>query len=411
MNSDRQRARILAQSTASCKQKYQIALDLYVNRRNINVSCSNIEDNIMNRTTLLAIFGAIALTGGLTLSLYARVANSGNESVAQPLPVLATTYVVQPSYGRESSYLGLVQAGRKTILGFELPGLLSELKVQEGTAVATGAIIAQLDEAKMRSRRDATAADLKRVEIELERARIKARRQKDLSDTGAVSREAYDETRLIAQALSAQVDAVQAQLDSIDIDLQKSILRAPYSGVIADRYLDEGAVVNPGTPVVRLIETDRREAHIGVTVEHIELLIPGSEHTLSLRQQPLQATLLSVRPDVNPVTRTATAVFALPADVTALDGEPITLDLAQTVFMEGGWLPISALLDGQRGVWTVLRIAERDGSLVTVREAVEVLETQGDMAYVRGTLTDGNRVVAHGVHRVTPGAVVSIAGQ
>ena len=138
---------------------------------------------------------------------------------------------------------------------------------------------------------------------------------------------------------------------------------------------------------------------------------PGSEHTLSLRQQPLQASLLSIRPDVNPVTRTATAVFALPAEVTALDGEPITLDLPQTVYMEGGWLPVSALLDGQRGVWTVLRIAERDGVLVTVREAVEVLETQGDMAYVRGTLTDGNRVVAHGVHRVTPGAVVSIAGQ
>jgi len=369
------------------------------------------EDETMNRTTLIAILGAIALTTGLTLSLYARVAMSGGESLAQALPVMATSYVVQPSYVRESSYLGLVQAGRKTVLGFELPGLLSELRVQEGTAVATGEIIAQLDEAKLRSRRDATTADLKRVEIELERARIKARRQKDLSDTGAVSREAYDETRLIAMALMAQVDAVRAQLDSIDIDLQKSILRAPYAGVIADRYLDEGAVVNPGTPVVRLIETDRREAHIGVTVEHIELLTPGSEHTLTLRQQPLLATLLSVRPDVNPVTRTATAVFALPPDVTALDGEPITLDLPQTVFMEGGWLPISALLDGQRGVWTVLRIAKRDGGLVTVREAVEVLETQGDMAYVRGTLTDGNRVVAHGVHRVTPGAIVSIAGK
>lgn len=380
--------------------------------RNIHVNPYYIHRHyFMSRTTLLAILGAIALTSGLTAALHARVALSLDESVAQPLPVLATTYVVQQSYDRESSYLGLVQAGRKTVLGFELPGLLAQLKVQEGSAVATGEIIALLDEAKLRSRRDATAANLKRVEIELERARIKARRQKNLSDTGAVSREAYDETRLIAEALSAQVDAVQAQLNSIDIDLQKSILRAPYTGIIADRYLDEGAVVNPGTPVVRLIETDRREAHIGVTVEHIDLLSPGSKHTLTLHRQPLQATLLSVRPDVNPVTRTATAVFALPGDITALDGEPITLDLAQTVFMEGGWLPISALLDGQRGVWTVLRIAEQDGKLLALREAVEVLETQGDMVYVRGTLTDGNRVVAHGLHRVTPGAIVSIAGQ
>ena len=362
----------------------------------------------MNRSSYISIIGALALTAILTSALYARVALSGDVQVSKPMPVMATTYVMQKSYARESSYLGLVEAGRKTVLGFEMPGLLAELKVEEGSPISAGEIIAVLDEAKLKSSRNATVADLKRVEIELERANIKARRQKNLIDTGAVSREAYDDTRLIAQALRAQVDAVEAQLDSIDIDLQKSVLRAPYSGVIADRYLDEGAVVSPGTPVVKLIETDRREAHIGVTVEHIEMLKPGSEHTLSLRQTPLQATLLSVRPDVNPVTRTATAVFSLPRELVALDGEPISLDLPQTVYMEGGWLPISALLDGQRGMWTVLQIIERDGRQVTVREAVEVMETQGDMAYVRGTLSDGALVVAHGLHRITPGAAVSV---
>jgi len=366
---------------------------------------------VVSRNTIFALAGAIALTTGLTLVLYGRVAISGNDRAATPLPVLTTTYQVQEAYERESSYLGLVEAGRKTVLGFEMAGLLSKLKVLEGSPVAEGDILAVLDEAKLRSRRDATAADLKRASIDLELAKIKAARQKNLRDTGAVSREASDETRLVAQALEAQVDAVQAQLDSIDIDLNKSVLRAPYTGVIADRYLDEGAVVSPGTPVVKLVETDRREAHIGVAVEHVDLLTPGSEHELILRQQPLQAELLAVRPDVNPVTRTATAVFALPPDVKALDGEPIMLDLPQLVPMRGGWLPISALLEGQRGVWTVVQIVELEGVLRAVREAVEVLEIQGDMAYVRGTITDGNLIVANGVHRLTPGVSVSIAGK
>ena len=318
---------------------------------------------------------------------------------------------MQQSYQRESSYLGLVQAGRKTVLGFELPGLLAQLDVQEGTAVTAGQVIAILDEAKLRSRRDATAADLKRADIELELANLKANRQKNLSHTGAVSREAYDETRLIAQALVAQVDSVQSRLDSIDIDLQKSVLRAPYSGVIADRYLDEGAVVSPGTPVVKLMETDQQEAHIGVAVEHIDLLVPGSEHRLLLRSNPIQASLLSVRPDVDPVTRTATAVFALPHDISALDGEPITLELGQAVFMEGGWLPISALMEGQRGIWTVLQIVGDEGDRRAVREAIEVLEVQGDMAYVRGTIVDGSLIIAHGTHRVSPGSSVTIVGQ
>ena len=365
----------------------------------------------MARTTLIAILTAIVATTGLTLSLYARVANSEAKQETAPLPVMATHYSVQPYFERESSYLGLVQAGRKTVLGFELPGLLSHLNVKEGTAVAEGDVIAVLDESKLQARRDATSADLRRVNIELELANIKARRQKNLSNTGAVSKEAYDETRLVALALMSQVDSVQAQLDGIEIDLQKSILRAPYTGVIADRYLHEGAVVMPGTPVVKLMETDRREAHIGVAVEHIDQLVTGSNHTLLLRRNSVQATLLSLRPDVDPVTRTATAVFSLPENIAALDGEPVTLELAQAVYMEGGWLPIAALMEGQRGIWTVLQIVGREGEQHAIREAVEVLEIQGDMAYVRGTIIHGSLIVAHGTHRVTPGALVSVVAQ
>jgi len=360
------------------------------------------------RTTFIAIAIAVVATATLSSALHLRVSFSEIEKTPTPLPVMATRYVEQPAFERESSYLGLVEAGRKTVLGFELPGLLAELTVREGSAVAAGDIIARLDTAKLQARRKATAADLKRVAIELELAEIKATRQKNLSNTGAVSREAFDETRLVAQALTAQVDAVQAQLDSIDIDLQSSVLRAPYTGVIADRFLDEGAVVSPGTPVAKLIEANRLEAHIGVAVEQVYLLIPGEQYELNLRREPLTANLLSVRPDVNPITRTATAVFELPLEISALDGEPITLELAQTVYMVGGWLPISALMEGQRGVWTVLRIEPHDGALRALREAVEVLEIQGDMAYVRGTIADGDAIVAHGVHRVTPGVVVAV---
>ena len=73
-------------------------------------------------------------------------------------------------------------------------------------------------------------------------------------------------------------------------------------------------------------------------------------------------------------------------------------------------MPISALLEGERGVWTVLRIEMNGESTVTVREGVEVLDIRGDRAFVRGTLPDGSRVVATGLHRVTPGTPVIVRG-
>jgi hypothetical protein len=167
-------------------------------------------------------------------------------------------------------------------------------------------------------------------------------------------------------------------------------------------------VINPGNPVLRLVAGGAREAHIGIAAEQIALLEAGTTYTLTLRERSLQARLRSIRPDIDPVTLTATAVFELPAEAGGLDGEPVSLALAEEVEMEGGWLPISALLEGERGLWTVLRVVDTGTGTVTAREAVEVLDVRGDRAYVRGSLGDRQLFIADGVHRIAPGTPVAL---
>jgi RND family efflux transporter MFP subunit len=360
------------------------------------------------KSGVIGVAVAIAIVAALTALQRARVAQDEEPQPRTPLPVSTILYQSQDSYQRKVSYLGLVVAGRKANLGFEIPGQISTLPLRQGSPVQRGDIIATLDDAALQARRKATAADLEQARAELELAQLKARRQRELSETGAVSKQAYDETRLQARALGSRVEAVSARLASIDIELEKSSLIAPYDGVIADRYVSQGAVVSPGTPVVRLLETVGQEAHIGVSASRVGSLQAGNRYSLKLRDASFQAELLSVRPDVDPLTRATTAVFAIPEGVAALDGEPLTLELEEPVYMAGGWLPIAALLEGQRGVWTVLRIEPAGDSYRTAREAVEVLEIRGDQAYVRGTLASGSRVVANGVHRITPGTQVSV---
>lgn len=358
------------------------------------------------------VFGvgvALLVTAGLTTLLHARFVMGEKTGPRTRLTVDWVLYQEQPSYQREVSYLGLVSAGRKATLGFEVAGTVSRLPWREGSPVASGEVIAQLDDAALRASYRATSADLEQARAELELAQLKAKRQQELRESGAVSREAYDETRLRAQALQSRLEATEARLQSIQIQIDKATLRAPYDGVIADRFLHEGAVVNPGTPVVRFLETAGREANIGVAVSRSSSLVPGDTYQLTLRGESFASQLLTVRPDVDPVTRVTTAVFSLPEQVTAIDGEPVSLLLSETVPARGGWLPIAALLEGSRGLWTVLRLADQGDTTVVVREAVEVLEIQGDRAYVRGTLAPGSRVVASGVHRITPGTPVTPA--
>ncbi len=358
------------------------------------------------RSSLIAVLVALLLTTLFTLTLQFRASVSDAVVRRDPLPVSAAQFTEQAGYQRERSFLGLVRAGRVSNLGFERSGLVSELQVREGSEVQRGDVLASLDTARLTARRDAMAADLERVQAELELARLQETRQLDLQSTGAVSEAAVDETRLGAKALAAQLANVRSQLRGLEIDLEKSVLRAPYAGTVAQRLVESGAVVNAGSTVLRLVAADRREAHIGVAVEQTQMLRPGERYSLALRDVTFTASLRSIRPDVDPRTLTATAVFDLPAEVNGLEGEPVELRLAETVNMLGGWIPLSALIEGERGLWTVMQLVDQEGVLVTSRQLVEVLDVQGSRAFVRGSLPDGAGYIADGVHRIALGTPV-----
>lgn len=357
--------------------------------------------------TALAVFAAILLTVVINLVLrwHANAVDHGART--EPMPVPVTTYRLQDSYLSERRFLGLVEAGQRTDLGFESAGELASVAVNEGATVAAGDLLATLDDRRLRAEREALAAEMDTLDADLELARLKARRLEELQATGAASRDAHDETRLRAAALTSQRRAVAARLKRLDIELEKSRLRAPYDGVVAARHLDPGAIVAPGAPVLRLVQSGQREAHVGVAPALAGGLEPGRRYRLSWRDRELEAILRAVRPDVDPTTRAASAVFTLPSGGTALDGEAVSLALPNRVPSAGGWLPLSALLEGERGIWNVLAVEPREGGHATVRQVVEVLEVHGDRAYVRGTLTDGQTVVADGLHRIAAGAPVT----
>ncbi|MEQ9396769.1 efflux RND transporter periplasmic adaptor subunit [Haliea sp.] len=359
-----------------------------------------------SRTLLVSLGLAAGLTALLTTAITLRASLAGHPQSA-PLPVTTTLFRQQDSYEQALRLTGLLQARARARLAFEVPGLLLSLSAREGEHVTAGAALAQLDTRQLQAQRAVAAADLASVEADLELARLRSERSTRLQATGAISAQDADAARLGAAALASRRQALLARLHSIDLDLEKSTLRAPYEGVVAARDVDPGTVLAVGTPVLQLVSAGTLQARIGIPAGHVAALVPGERYPLQLPSGSVDAVLSAVRADLDPRTRTALAVFDLPAGAAALDGEIATLVLSETVAAAGGWLPISALLEGERGIWTVLRLGQRDdGATVAQREAVEVLHVDGNRAYVRGTLQPGQRVIADGIHRIAAGTPV-----
>lgn len=361
------------------------------------------------KQSLAGIIAAALTTVTITGALHWRAANSHSDYERMAMPVETVEFRLQDSYQSESRYLGLIEAGKRSELSFELPGKLQRLNVDEGDRVNAGDIIASLDSSALQARRAATKALLQRARADLELAQLQSRRQAELLAKGSVSQSRYDETRLRVDALQAQVQASEAQLRSIDIDLEKSHLRAPFDGAIAQRFVDEGSIVNPGSPVLRLLSETAPKAVIGVSPAVSEKLLTDEHYSLSLRGEVIAAKLLSLRPDVDPVTRTAQAVFQLQDGNRVYDGEPVRLLLQQERELRGAWLPLTALAESARGLWSVMVVDDAADSAVVMREVVEVINIEGNRAYVNGTVADGAQVVASGITRLAPGSAVSIA--
>lgn len=356
--------------------------------------------------SLWAVALAVLLTlGGTALIKANKVTTTSVERT--PMPVAATTYREQASYVRKATYLGVVRAGSDSVLGFEVAGVLTSLTAKEGMRVSAGDALAQLGIDRRQTRLDAAATAYDRVVAERAQAEARANRIASLVEDGSASQQDYDDARFAVQALTAAESTAAAQRQSAQLEVEKSTLLAPYEAVVAERLVQIGAVVAPGTPVMRLVTATGREAHVGVPPHVARKLITGNPYTLSLQSEQVTAVLRSIRDDIDSATLTVGAVFDMPDDTSVAVGESAALQVAETVGSSGGWLPVTSLLEASRGLWDVLTITpDSEGRQRARRESVEILYTRGSEVFVRGTLPPEVSVVASGLQRISPGDLV-----
>jgi len=347
----------------------------------------------------------LLVVAGLADGCQSGVPEAGADR-AEPMPV--ATRIVQPEagYAIRRRFTGVVRSRRTSELAFERPGLVIDLRFDEGDTVRPGALLARLDVSQLRVRRRELAAALREAEARVELSDVTSTRLRELAAEQFTSRQSSDEAKFGLAARRAAADRLRAAIEAVDVDLRKSRLTAPFGGTVAERSVDEGEVIAPGQPIFRFLERERPEARVGVPVELAAQLEVGTRHVLKLDGRSVSAELSAIVDDVDPNTRTRALVFDWADDSRATDGQVVQLQLDRPVESRGYWLPVDAITEGLRGLWTVYTVSDRDR---IVREAVEVLYMESDRVFVRGTLEPGDRVVTGGLHRVVPGQAVHLA--
>jgi len=412
-----------------------------------------------------------AVAFAVAVRLSAAQEDAAKQKVEPPLPVEVATVSYLDSYEVRRAYTGAVRAARVTELNFERPGRVLAVLVDQGDEVEVGDELARLDQRHLlAAQRQVTAqktaaeailkeleqgpreelivaqeADVARLSAEVALAELNLKRRQELQDRSAITQEEFDSVRYSLEAREAALAAararlaelingtrpekieaqqavvqqLEAQLAEIGHNLEDTVLTAPFAGVVTARYVDEGGLVGVSAPVFRLLESDQLEAWVGVPVAAASLLGKGDVATLVTRDRELKGEIAAVLPEVEAATRTRRVVVRITdRDIEArrvVAGQTVRLTVHEREAGRGFWLPTGALVQGQRGLWNVYVVAEPEdsragGAAVAQRRDVETLHTSGEWVYVRGTVSEGDRVVATGAHRLTAGQRVEVIG-
>ena len=366
---------------------------------------------------LLVLVGILA-----PIAAYPLLGETAASPKRVPVRALAVAVVeakLVSAYEVSHSYVGRVESARRSELALEIAGLVRRIDPEEGDTVLAGQVIAVLDTARLRARREAIAAARDAARADLELSQLIAARHESLVREDVISHQAWDETRKQREARAAELQRLESEIAIIDVDLEKSLLRAPYSGEIARRYVDEGSVLAAGEPVARLLETTRMEVRVGVAAADAHTIAIGSEQVVRVAGRSLHAEVRSVLPERGPETRAVDVILALAHETRGLrDGDLAELSLRSSVTANGVWLPMSALREGARGLWScfvVEALPEHERSQAVThrlgRRHLEVLHEESDRVFVRGTLRSGERVVVGDTQRLVVGQSVQIAGE
>jgi len=338
------------------------------------------------------------------------------------LTVSYVTVTPQAEFATNRVYAGTSRAARRAELGFKRGGEVATVMVDLGDSVAAGQLLAQLDTRALasdlrraQSEEVLAAANRRSASAQTELAANTERRVRALRANGNVSQQAFDEAHLQYRASRAQLEVAQASLgraqaavEAMEVALSEAEIRAPFGGVIQARHVDEGSQIGPGAPALSLVETSRREAHIGIPESAVTSLTVGDAYTINWQNVSASAQLRSLLPEVNPNTRTVTAIFTVTDERIPL-GAVVELSLRQRVPGNGFWVPLEALAAMDRGLWGVFII---DAENIVQQRLVEIVHNEGDRAFVRGLLSTSDRVVATGTQRIVAGQrVIPIAAQ
>ncbi len=272
-----------------------------------------------------------------------------------------------------------------------------------GSRVGQGEAIARLDDTVLRLRLDDLRAQVARARAQQQLQSSQLERFSRLAATQALSASQLEDARAQREMSTDDLTRVEAQLRQVQYDIGQSVIRAPFPGVVTERFIQRGEYLQTGAATVRLVNTSDIEARATAALSLAGNVHPGQ--TVTVRDHGVEKTgrVRTVVPVGDDRSRQFEVRVTL-ASAGWLVGTPVEVSLPSAAVRTAVTVPRDALVIRQNHSY-VLRLTRSN----TVEE-LDVTPGAGiaDAVEVRGPLAAGDRLVIRGGERLAAGQAVRV---
>lgn len=323
----------------------------------------------------------------------AQAGGEKDKEVAVPVEIATARLGSVSAYYSGTATL---EAERDAEVVAKVGGVVEQLLVEEGQRVEAGQVLARIDDARL-------SLEVARAEANLARLEQEYRRNKQLHEKQLVSAEAYE-------SLAFELDAMRADVDLARLQLAYTEIRAPFDGIVAQRHIKVGNMIELNAPVFRVTTYDPLIARLYVPERELNRLAAGQPAVVRVDALP-DETFTGVIDRVSPVVDASTGTFAATVAISDSNGRLKPgmfgrVNIVHDVHDDAVLIPRAAVVveDAKSTVFVI-----RDGH--AQRQTVQTgYANNGSIEILDGVKAD-EHVVIVGQNSLKDGALVAITNE
>lgn len=354
----------------------------------------------------IAVFAIVALIGWLLLAKLdlfgdedtasgGKAGASGGGGGGAAAPAKVGVYVAESGHIDAPLALpGTVLPNETVEITSEVAGKLVEINFNEGNSVAAGVVLARLNDAELQ-------ASLLRAKSRKKLAELNEARKKALLDRNGVSTAEYE-------AAANELEVATAEIALIEAQIEKTVVRAPFSGVIGLRHVSLGSYLTPSTVIATLQDISPLKVEFKVPERYAASIRPGMvfNYTAEGSSSSQTARVYASEPALDTRTRSR-VVRALSTNTNGnvLPGQYVEVELKTGAALELSLIPTEAIVPTMQGqqVFVV-----KEGKAVA--QSVQLGSRSEKYVGIVDGVNSGDSIVISGLQGVRDGGPVQVIG-